>query len=170
MKKLNQEIIIRPPKLSDAKSLVEMMNSLIDEKAMISVQKKVTLEDEKEYLKEILKDKNSIHLFLLINGEVMGSASISRHSDIRSHIGEMGIIIKKEARGLGLGKKIFKEVMEKGIKELKLKIVSLTVFESNKIAQNLYKKLGFEKLGTVKKGVKYYEKYEDSIIMVKYLD
>lgn len=171
MKKLIQKpkIEIRPPKMSDLNSLLTMINSLVEEKAMIVVQNKVTIKEEKIYLRKIIKDKNSIFLFLIIDGKVMGNASITKQENIRSHIGGMGIIIKKEARGLGLGEKLFKKVMEEGIKKFKLRIVVLDVFASNKIAQNLYKKMGFQKIGTIKGGTKYYGKYEDSITMAKYL-
>lgn len=36
-----QKIIIRPPKISDLDSSLEMINSLVEEKAMLTVQKKV---------------------------------------------------------------------------------------------------------------------------------
>jgi RimJ/RimL family protein N-acetyltransferase len=172
MKKLipKPKIEIRPPKMSDLNSLLVMINSLVEEKAMIVVQEKPTLKQERNYLKGIIKDLNSISLFLVINGEVMGSAGIIKSEGIKSHIGKMGIIIKKEARGLGLGEKLFKKVMEEGIKKFKLRIVVLDVFTRNKIAQNLYKKMGFQKIGSIEGGAKYYGKYEDEIIMAKYLN
>ncbi|MFA5729787.1 MAG: GNAT family protein [Candidatus Paceibacterota bacterium] len=171
MKKLiqKQKIEIRPPKMSDLNSLLAMINSLVEEKAMIIVQDKVTLKQERHYLKEIIKTKNAVSFFLIINGEVMGSAGIIKYENIKSHIGEMGIIIKKEARGLGLGEKLFKKVMEEGIKKFKLRIVILDVFKGNKIAQNLYKKLGFQKIGLIRGGEKYYDQYVDNVMMAKYL-
>lgn len=171
MKKVfqKQKIEIRPPKISDLNSLLEMINSLVEEKAMIIVQNKVTLEQERNYLKEIIKNRNSVFLFLIIDGKVMGSAGITKYENIKSHIGEMGIILKKEARGLGLGEKLFKKVMEEGIKKFKLRIVILDVFKGNKIAQNLYKKLGFKKVGVIKGGEKYYNQYVDNVMMAKYL-
>jgi len=163
------KIEIRPPKMSDLNSLLEMINSLVDEKAFITVQKKLTYKEEKEYLKKIIKDKNSIHLFLLIDGKVVGNSMVAIGNKDEKHIGEIGISLKKEARGLGLGEKLFKEVINKAIKKFKLRILSLGVHGKNKIAQNLYKKMGFEILGTIKGGVNHYNKYEDLIKMVKYL-
>jgi RimJ/RimL family protein N-acetyltransferase len=170
MKKPKEKIVIRSPKSSDVKSLLAMINSLVDEKAMITAQTKITLKEEKEYLKGIIKNKNTVSLFLVIDGKVMGSAGITKCENVKSHTGEIGIIIKKEARGLGLGEKLFKKIMEDSIKKFKLRIITLDVFGNNKIAQNLYKKLGFKKIGTVKNGAKYYGGYEDRIIMAKYLD
>jgi ribosomal protein S18 acetylase RimI-like enzyme len=172
MKKLNQKqkIEIRAPKMSDLNSLLSMINSLVEERAMITIQEKVTLEQKRAYLKRIIKDKESIHLLLLINGEVMGKGEVTKLKNIRSHIGELGISIKKEARGLGLGEKLSKELSGQAIKKLKLKIIILDVHVRNRIAQSLYKKMGFKKIGIIKKGIRYYGKYEDYIIMAKYLD
>ena len=39
------KIEIRPPKMSDAESLTEMINSLVEERAMILVQEKLTIKD-----------------------------------------------------------------------------------------------------------------------------
>lgn len=163
------KIEIRPPKMSDLNSLLTMINSLVEEKAMITVQKKNTLEQEKEYLEKIIKDKESIHLFLIIDGEVMGNVRIARLKSAKSHIGELGISIRKEARGLGLGKKLINEILIQAIKKFKLKIIILEVHCRNKIAQGLYKKIGFKKIGIIKKGVQYYGKYEDYMVMAKYI-
>jgi len=58
------KIEIRPPKMSDLNSLLEMINSLVDEKAFITIQKKLTRKEEKEYLEKIIKDKNAIHFLI----------------------------------------------------------------------------------------------------------
>ena len=170
MKNIKQKIEIRPPKMSDLNSLLVMINSLVEEKAMLTIQKKATLKEEKEYLERIIKDKESIHLFLIINGEVMGNGRIAKLKNIRNHVGELGISIKKEARGLGLGEKLFKEVSKQAIKKFKLKIITLDVHARNKIAQGLYKKMGFKKIGTIEKGIQYYGKYENYIIMARHID
>jgi len=169
MKKINQKILIRPPKMSDLESSLRMINSLVEEKAMLTVQKKLTLKEEREYLEKIIKDRNSIHLFLIIDKEVMGSARVTKNNGTKNHIGELGISLRKEARGKGLGEKLTKEVISKAIKKFKLKIITLEVYSKNKIAQNLYKKMGFQKVGIIKEGIKYFDTYEDVVIMVKYI-
>jgi len=167
------KITFREPKRNDVRSALEMMNSLVKEKAYISVQEKQTLKKEREYFKTLfkeIKDKTRVDLFLDINGEVCGSASISLiDKGIRKHVGELGILLKKEARGRGLGEKLFKKIIEKAIKELKIKIIRLDVYSDNNIAINLYKKMGFKKLGTIKNGAGYYGKLADNNIMIKYL-
>ncbi len=164
-----QKIIIRPPKISDLDSSLEMINSLVEEKAMLTVQKKSTHKEEEKYLKGIIKEKEALHLFLIIDGKVAGSAKVSKLGNGRNHIGELGISLRREYRGMGLGKNLSKTIMEKAIKKFKLKIIILNVFKKNKTAYYLYKKLGFKEVGVIKGEVKYYNKYEDVITMVKYI-
>lgn len=164
-----EKIIIRPPKPSDAKSLLTMINSLVDERAMIAIQEKHNIKNEKEYLDKIRNNKKDLELFLIINGEVMGSARITKKESTEKHVGQIGIFLKKEARGKGLGEKLLKEIIKQGVKKFKFKIITLRVISKNKIAQNLYKKLGFEKVGVIKGGSKHYGRYEDVLIMAKYI-
>ncbi len=172
MKKIakKQKIEIRTPKMSDLDSLLAMINSLVEEKAMLTVQNKITRKEEKKYLKGIIKDKNSLHLFLIINNEVMGSARIAIGNNTGSHVGELGISLRKEARGIGLGKKLLKEIIRASIKKFKPKIITLHVYTKNKIARNLYKKMGFQKIGAIKGGTQYFGEYEDVVMMAKYLN
>jgi RimJ/RimL family protein N-acetyltransferase len=44
------------------------------------------------------------------------------------------------------------------------------VHARNKIAQSLYRKMGFKKIGTIKEGIQDYGKYEDYIIMARHID
>jgi len=167
------KITFREPKINDLKSTLEMINSLVDEKAYITVQKKLTIKEEKEYLKKVAKEienKNAVYLNLDINGKVRGNARVSLiDSGPRKHMGELGISIMKEARGRGLGEKLFKKIVEKAVKELKVKIITLYVVSKNKVAINLYKKMGFKKISTIKKGYNHYGELLDNITMIKYI-
>ena len=86
-----------------------------------------------------------------------------------SHLGEIGISLRREIRGKGIGKRLFAALIKEGKRVLGVKIATLQVFASNNIAQNLYKKFGFKKVGIIKKGLNYYGRYDDLVIMVKYL-
>jgi ribosomal protein S18 acetylase RimI-like enzyme len=167
------KITFREPKISDLKSTLEMINSLVEEKAYIVVQKKLTIEEERDYLKNVIKEiknKRSVYTVIDINGKVRGNARVSLvDSGPRKHIGELGISIMKEARGKGLGEKLFKKIIEKAVKELKVKIITLYVVSENKIAINLYKKMGFKQISTIKKGYNHYGKLLDNITMIKYI-
>ncbi len=68
------------------------------------------------------------------------------------HISNASYAVSSKSRGLGIGEMLVKHSMKKG-KELGFKILQFNaVVKSNKSAVNLYKKLGFEKLGVIKGG------------------
>jgi RimJ/RimL family protein N-acetyltransferase len=142
------------------------MNSLVEEKAMLGMQKKLTRREAIKWLEERIENKERLSLFLIADKEIVGSVRISKGKD---GVGTVGISVEKEFRGIGLGTKLLEKAMNDGAKKFKLRIITLEVLKINKIAIRLYKKLGFEKIGTLKKGAKYYDRYEDSIIMAKYL-
>jgi RimJ/RimL family protein N-acetyltransferase len=168
-----KNIVFREPKMSDLKSSLEMINSLVDEKAYITVQKKLNLNEERKYLKQVLKEIEKgtrVDLILDINGEVCGSARVSLiDKETKGHIGELGISLIKDVRGKGLGEKLLRKIIDKAHKELKIKIVTLYAYSKNKVAINLYKKVGFKKLGTIKNGINHYGKYVNNDMMVKYI-
>ncbi|HNY35779.1 MAG TPA: GNAT family protein [Candidatus Pacearchaeota archaeon] len=168
-----EKIIFREPAISDVKSALEMINSLVKEKAYILAQEKLTLNEEKKFFKKLLKEietKTRVTLIIDVSEKCCGIGDISLiDKGVRKHVGELGILLKKEIRGRGLGEKLLKKVIEKAHKELKVKIVTLYAYSKNKVAINLYKKMGFKKLGTIKKGASHYGKLMDKDIMVKYI-
>ncbi len=85
------------------------------------------------------------------------------------------IITKDSLRGLGIGTKLI-ESLEQKIKSRGINIVMLGVEDNNIIAQNLYKKLGYEVCGEAKESWKeedesgrVYTHYADEILMKKQL-
>lgn len=168
-----KEVIFRYPKPEDWKGLLLTINSLIKEKAMLVAQKRKTKKEEIEWLTDVLKkikNKKSVFLVVEVDKKIKGSAGIDTgKEEFVSHIGEFGIALVKEIQGKGIGKKLLTKIIKQAKEKLKIKIVKLNVMRPNITAQNLYKKSGFREIGRIKKGIKYYGKYVDDIIMVKYL-
>ena len=150
-----------------------LYNSLVEEKAMTVAVKKVSLKQEREYVLKNIKDqkkKQVVDLVLEINGRVVGVSGVEvERRYITNHVGNFGILLKKEARGKGLGFKLASSIISEAKKKLKIKIVTLGVSHRNKIAIKLYEKLGFKYAGTIKKGLNFFGRYDDDILMVKYL-
>lgn len=172
-----KEIRIRKLKKEDlkrAKEFQDYINALIREKAMILLDKERSLKEEKDWLvrkfKNVIKKKEVILIAEHLN-KIVGISHVELGREKRSHVGEFGIPIRKEYRGVGLGKKLMKEIIKLAKKELKhhLKILRLSVFATNKIAQNLYKKLGFKKVAKIPRQLKHKGKLIDEIVMIKKL-
>lgn len=160
--------------LKRVKEFQNYINSLIEEEAMILFNKKKSLKEEKEWIKEGLKNmekKKQIVLIAEDKNKLVGISDVRLKGERQNHVGEFGISIKKEYRGIGLGKKLMVEVLKLAKKELKPrpKIIRLSVFSENKIAQNLYKKFGFKKVAKIPKQIQYKGKLIDEIIMIKEL-
>lgn len=166
------EVLIRHPKVDDLSAMLEYINTLSKEKTYITFQgEEITEDHEKKYLDALLeriKEKRGVALYALSGGQLVGMSSISLRDRSQSHIGYLGISIKKEYRGKGLGSLL----MELTLKEAKnnlvgLKTITLDVYANNPIAPGLYKKFGFKEFGRLPKGIKWREELVDEIMMYK---
>lgn len=173
----DKKIIIKKVTKSDlktAKKFLNHINLLIQEKAMLLINKKQTLKDEIGFLENILKSKKQKSLVCLVaehNGRVVGFTDIKLKPHSKNHIGNFGISIRQGYRGIGLGKHLMAEVIKLSKKELKpkLKIIQLEVYAVNKPAIALYKKMGFKTIAKLPKQIKYKGKLVDEFIMQKFV-
>lgn len=167
------EIEIRPPKPSDAKSLMEYINELVEEKVYILKCNKATLKEEKEWLnknlKEIKKNK-TVFLVALKDKKVIAGTEISQKKEKAGHVGKFGISILKDFRGKGLGKKLIDLIIELAKEKLKgLELITLEVFVKNRPAVKLYRKFGFKRVAKLRKTIKFEGNYYDEYIMHRWL-
>src|SRR3989344_6754197 len=105
------EVIFRYPKMSDAKQLMNLINSMISENAVILINEKQTLKKEKGWLKELInKNKKSVNIAIVteVNGTAAGMSELRRYSGRKSHVANLGISVGKEYRSLGLATKSFR--------------------------------------------------------------
>ena len=167
-----KKLKIRELKKSDLnkpEEFLDYINSLVEENAMISIKEKKNLKEEKEWLKKQLKEikkKKRIMIVAEDKNKIVGICECSLREGRQSHVGEIGISVRKEYRGIGLGKFLLAKILKLAKKKLKPKIFRLFVFETNKIAQNLYKKFGFKKVAKIPKQIQYKGKLISEIIMI----
>lgn len=171
--KKNKEVSIRYLFKEDVKDLLELYNSLVDEKAYTCATEKFTLSQEKLFVFDCLEKIEKAKAIFLVaecEGKVLGIASVEKEeSSVLGHRGNFGIILSRELRGEGVGEVLAKAVILEAKKFLKIKIVVLKVFEENKPAVSLYLKLNFVLAGKIEKGLKYFGRYKNELTMVKYL-
>ncbi len=164
--------IIRYPQADDAQEMCNYINALSKEQTYVRFQgEEVALENETKYLESQLKkiSKNrSVELFVVSNNKIIGIAAIDLKDKTESHEGVLGISISKEFRGEGLGKTLMRLIIEEAEKNLpELRIISLGVFGDNTLAQQMYKKFGFNEYGRLPEGSKHKDKFVDHIYMFK---
>jgi RimJ/RimL family protein N-acetyltransferase len=166
-----EKFIFRYPLLKVYKQLHKYINNLISE-GIIVLGKKVTVKQERKYtsnLVKMMKIQKSVAVVVESNSKILGLAHIDKKADAESHVGILAIGLSKETRGKGIGTKLLESIIPEAKKNLKIEIIELEGFSQNKAALGLYKKMGFQVVGTVKKGLKRKGKYFDRILMVKYL-
>lgn len=152
--------------------MLDFINSLVDERANIIRTEKVSRDEEIEWLSGILARIEKGEVFCVVaevNGHVVANSEIIRGTSYSRHLGFIGIAIRKEFRGIGIGTEMMK-ALEEHAKEMDLKVLTLSVFANNQHAINLYRKMGFVETGRVPKRFFKDGIYIDEIIMTKMLE
>lgn len=95
---------------------------------------------------QVLQDLEGI--FSIFGGkEFLGLIQKIRLEDRNLHIGRF--FINPQKQGQGLGRKVFQDFVQEMFENKEIESISLTVFESNQRAKNLYHKEGFEIVQTI---------------------
>jgi len=165
-------VILRTPRWEDLDDLMELINSLVDEKAEIARTDKVTRKDEVEWLPKVLASLEKDELFFLVaevDRKVVASSDIHILSGNEKHVGVLGIVLKSGFRDLGIGTEMMKTLVEQAM-ALGLKVLTLQAFATNKRAVHVYEKVGFVQTGRVPK--KHFKdgQYVDEVIMTKLIE
>jgi putative acetyltransferase len=146
-----KEVVLRAPKLEDLDDLLELINSLVEERAEILVDTKMTREQEAEWLVGVLarvEKGEFLHLVAEMDGRVVASCDLHRGKGSEAHVGVVGIVVKKGFRGLGIGAEMMRALIKYGEK-VGLRLLVLSVFATNVGAVHVYKKVGFFVTGRV---------------------
>lgn len=163
---------MRTPRLEDLDGLMKLINSLVDEKAEIANTKKVTREEEAEWLQKMLMRLEKDELFFLVaevERGVVASSDLHILSGDENHVGVLGIVIRSDYRDFGIGTEMMKTLMEQGA-ALGLKLLMLNVFATNRRAIHVYEKVGFAQAGRIPKKHYRQDQYIDELIMTKLID
>ncbi len=168
-------VIIRDLRWDDMDDLIENYYSYYDEVSKDNFEIGLTLYHEKpDYISEInwftelyinVNKGNAVAVVAEDGGRVVGLCDIQvkrPYSDV-SHIGTLGIAIRKEYRNRGIGHQMIRTALDKC--KGKFEIIVLEVFDNNKNAIALYRKIGFIEYGRMPRGVKRNSKYFDIILM-----
>lgn len=143
--------------------IIEEMNEAdIDRFAEID-QKCFTVPWSRKAFEDEFKNSIAVYFAARNDDECIGYAgfwNVSGEGDITN------VAVVEEHRRSGVGSMLVEAVLEKA-KQLNIDIMTLEVRQSNYKAQGLYKKYGFEVIGTRKRY--YSDNNEDALIMTKQL-
>ena len=168
-----KEIVIRYPRRGDVVGLMKYINGMVKERSQLGTQKRVTLKQERKWLAgrhKAIQKKTTVYLVVEMDGIISGGAEVSKATvPWRDHAGFLGIGLSKQARSKGIGTRLYKALVRESKKRLKIRFIDLNLMATNTRAHSFYRKLGFKHVGRIKGGLKYFGRYVDEIMMVKYL-
>jgi len=157
---------IRTAAKKDLSSISDIYNeAVLNTTATFDVEPKSVAEQEDWF------DKHTGKYTVIVaveNNIVVGWASLSPWSDryAYSNTADIAVYIKEEFHGKGIGKKLVKELINKG-SENGFHTAIAKICSENEVSLNLFKKLGFEKIGTMKEvGCKFGKKLDVHLMQI----
>lgn len=170
--KNGEDIVIRYPLASDAKDLMDYINTLSREGTFIRWQgEQISLQDEQKYLDykiDRVRKNFCVHLIALSGDKIVGTSDIDLMNMTESHLGIFGITVAKDFRGEGIGTLLLEHILSEAKKYMPiLRIVILKVYAGNSVAIKMYDKFGFKEYGRLPNGIHYKGGYVDEILMYK---
>lgn len=143
---------IRKATASDAEEILEYCKQIGGESDNLTFGTEgvsYTVEEESAYLESVRCSDRQLFLVAVKDGKIVGTASLATFAKPRlAHRGELALSIKKEMWGNHIGTRLLEELLHFARNTAKVEILSLEVRSDNERAIALYKKFGFQKLGT----------------------
>jgi len=167
--KNGKRVLFRTIRRGDVYRLLKFINALAAEDTYILIHERITLKEEKQWVENSLKDMRKGKGVLVVaetDGKIIGNFNIHQSTLRSPHIGEFGVGVLKECRGLGIGNKMMDIFIQLG-KKMGFKHLFLGVFENNKNAIHLYKKYGFKEVARIPKFFLHRRKYVDDVLMMR---
>jgi ribosomal protein S18 acetylase RimI-like enzyme len=167
-------ILIRKAKPEDAAKCLQYMHELLAEKNLCipttPKEFKYTLKEEKKTIKRYNASKNSIFIVAMNNSRMAGILTSDGGGwKANEHVTLFGMSVHKDYRNKGVGEKLLRFLIAWARKTRLIKRIELNVYERNKPAIHLYKKLGFKHEGKRLKVFYQNHKFENDLIMALYL-
>lgn len=170
----NEKVIIREVNRSDAKALVEYLNVIGGESDFLTFglgQFGKSVEQEENFIEDILVADNVLFIIAEVNGKVLGVLNFSGGIRERTaHVGEFGVSVLKESWGKGIGEQLIKYLISWSKDSGVIRKINLRVRSDNARAIHLYKKLGFLEEGIIKRDFLINGEFYDSIMMGLLID
>lgn len=166
MRNRKPKTLLRPLSMSDLDNVMTWVNDKEVTKNLAKFNKKITRNEEKKFLKNLLKSKTDCVFSIEDeNHNYVGQVGIHQIYWPAKN-GRLGIIIgNKNAWGKGHASKALKLVIDYAFKKLKLNKIWMICYITNKKMQHICKKLGFKKEGVLREEYYHQKEYHDMLRM-----
>jgi putative acetyltransferase len=159
-----QDLLIRATRISDAEG-VAALNNLPGVRTGTLRLPYESLEQTRKWLES--HGPGSLSIVAEHDSKIIGSAGLHRYPGRRSHAAALGMAVRDDCQGKGVGTALLRELIDAADNWLGLKRIELTVYTDNERAIRLYQRFGFQIEGThrgyaLKAGV-----YADALAMAR---
>jgi len=170
----NEKITIREAVKSDAAAMITYLNIIGGESDFLTFgagQITMSIEQEENFIANSSSEENALFIVAEINGKVVGNLNFSGGPRERTaHTGEFGVSVLKEYWGRGIGEELIKYLINWSKASGIIKKLNLRVRTDNARGIHLYKKLGFQEEGLIKRDFLIDGKFYDSLEMGLLID
>lgn len=173
--KNGRTVVLRFLKQPDVHGIWENFNEVVADKVYLPVYTPVTSEWEKdEWYRDLLAKKNTClvadDISRPVGRQIVGQLTLENIEwEAAEHVCQLGIIIQKDYRNLGLGFQLISAAKQVA-KSKKKKKIMLTTLSTNLQGIFLYEKCGFKQVGRCFQQYLVNNQYVDEIIMETFLE
>lgn len=148
--KNNKKCLFRSPKKEDAYEMIEYLKACSEETHFIlryPEECNETVLQEEVYLENINNSDTNIMIVCIVDGKIAGNCQLMLKKRLKvKHRASVAIALKKEYWNLGIGTKMFEEMISLAYKN-NISQLELEYIEGNLRAKTLYEKMGFVEIG-----------------------
>jgi RimJ/RimL family protein N-acetyltransferase len=131
----------------------------------------LTESEEREYLARVVKSDNSLAIFALVDGVIVGGLTFDGGKRPRlRHAGEFGISVAQEYAGLGIGRALLEYMIAWAERGGVVRKINLKVRADNTGAIRLYERMGWVHEGRTTRDTLIDGKFNDCLVMGRAVD
>ena len=147
-----RKAVIRSPREEDTPAILDYLVVTAGETDFLTRYpeecREYTPEFEKAFIDRVNASGNEIMLLCLVEGKMAGNSRITWKTDIKTrHRAGIGIALLREYWNLGIGTKLFQEMIRIAEENEYILQLELDFIEGNARARALYEKMGFRITG-----------------------
>jgi RimJ/RimL family protein N-acetyltransferase len=168
------ECVIRKAAERDAAEIVRYSNSVGGESDFLSYGKNefsYNTDQERQIIREYNEARNRLFIVAVSGGNICGTLTFWGNNRLRlEHWGEFGISVSKKCWGKGIGQALLDYLIRWAENGGVVRKIDLMVREDNVPGISLYKKMGFEVEGRIKRAMKVGSMFYDFLYMGRLID
>lgn len=168
------ECVVRAAAEKDASDIIRYSNIVGGESDFLSYGRNqffYSAEQEKQVIRDYSDAKNRLFILAFVKGNLCGSLTFWGNSRERlEHWGEFGISVLGKYWGRGIGHALIDYLVRWAEDGGIVRKIDLMVREDNYAAISLYRKMGFEVEGKVRRAMRIGDKFYDFLYMGRLID